>query len=319
MDDARRLEINDVAPTSLNHITGQQSVVEQVRIALDAAFEDGRKMDSCLLVGPPGCGKSAVARVIASEMATDFHEVIGQSVSSPGDLNAFLLTAREKSVCHIDEAHEIKPALQTNLYLALDQRKLFVSGGKSIQALPIHDFTLLLSTTDEFCLLQPLRDRMRLVLRFDFYSEDELATVLRHRAKCLRWEVDEQILPLIAKRSRGTPRLALRVLQACYRVCRARSERFITQDHLSRACALEQIDEMGLGPIEQRYVAILRDGPQRLNVIASLLGLPTRTISTVSEPFLIRVGLVIKDDQGRRQLTGAGYEHAAQIERLLRG
>lgn len=313
MDENRSAEIGDVNPSSLNHIIGNRSVVEQVRVALDAAFEDGRRMDSALLVGGPGLGKSALARVIASEMATDFHEVIGQSISSPGDLNAFLLTAREKSVCHIDECHELKPALQTALYLAIDQRKLFMGGGKSIQSLAIADFTLLLSTTDEYSLLQPLRERMRLVLRFDFYSGDELTMVLRHRAKCLRWEVDDEVLPLIARRSRGTPRLALRLLQSCNRVCRAQGESRITQDHLARACSLEQIDELGLGPIEQRYIAIVRNGPERLNVIASLLGLPPRTISQVSEPFLIRAGLIVKDDQGKRQLTGVGYEHAARF------
>ena len=126
----RGVEINDVAPTSLNHIIGQRSVVDQVRVGLDAAFEDARRMDSCLLVGPPGCGKSALARVIAAEMATDFHEVIGQSISCPADLNAFLLTARERAVCHIDEAHELRKEYQTALYLALDQRKLFTGGGK---------------------------------------------------------------------------------------------------------------------------------------------------------------------------------------------
>jgi holliday junction DNA helicase RuvB len=193
----------------------------------------------------------------------------------------------------------------------LDKRKLFMGGRKSIQSLPIADFTLLLSTTDEYCLLQPLRERMRLVLRFEFYSEDELATVLRHRAKCLRWKIEEQVLPLIAQRSRGTPRLALRLLQACHRVCRSQGETSITQDHLQRACDLEQIDEMGLGPIEQRYIGILRDGPQRLNVISSMIGLPSRTVSQVTEPFLIRAGLVVKDDQGRRQLTGVGYERGA--------
>lgn len=144
---------------------------------------------------------------------------------------------------------------------------------------------------------------MRLTLRFDFYGDDELSTVLKHRAKCLRWEVEEQVLPLIAKRSRGTPRLALRLLQACYRVCRAGGETYITEDHLSRACELEQVDELGLGPIEQRYISILRDGPSRLNMLASMLGLPARTVSQVTEPFLIRAGLLIKDDQGRRQLT----------------
>jgi holliday junction DNA helicase RuvB len=312
MHEDRATEINDVAPTSLNHIIGQKSVVEQVRVGLDAAFEDRRRMDSCLLVGPPGCGKSAVARIIAAEMATDLHEVIGQSITSPADLNALLLSAKEKAVVHIDECHELRKDFQTTLYLAIDQRKLFMGGGKSIQSLPICNFTLLLSTTDEYCLLQPLRDRMRLVLRFEFYSDEELTTVLKHRAKCLRWEVDEAVLPLIAQRSRGTPRLALRLLQSCYRVCRSLGETSITQDHLQRACNLEQIDELGLGPTEQKYLSILRDGPQRLNVFASLLGLPARTVSQVTEPFLIRAGLVIKDDQGRRQLTGIGYEHAAK-------
>ena len=269
-------------------------------------------MDGCLLVGSPGLGKSALARVIASELVADFHEIIGQSIKSPADLNAFLLTAKEKSVCHIDEAHELKKEFQTALYLAIDQRKLFIGGGKSIQSLPIADFTLLLSTTDEYSLLQPLRDRMRLVLRFEFYSEDELTTVLRHRAKCLKWEVEDAVLPLIAKRSRGTPRLALRLLQSSYRVCRSQAETSITQDHLDRACALEQVDELGLGPVEQKYIGILRDGPQRLNVIASMIGLPSRTVSQVTEPFLIRAGFVVKDDQGRRCLTTLGYEHASR-------
>jgi len=116
---------------------------------------------------------------------------------------------------------------------------------------------------------------------------------------------------LIAQRSKGTPRLALRLLQASRRVCRAEGEETITVDHLQRACVLEQLDDLGLGPTEQQYLRLLADGPMRLNVIASALGLPTRTVSQVTEPFLIRVGLIAKDDQSRRQLTAAGYEHVS--------
>ena len=309
MSDQRANEVNEFSPSSLSHIVGQKSVVEQVRVALDAAFQDARKMDSCLMVGPPGCGKSALANVVAQEMATDFHEVLGQSIAKPADLNALLLSATDKAIIHIDEAHELRKEFQTTLYLALDQRKLVLAGGKSIQNLPIADFTLLLSTTDEYRLLQPLRDRMRLLLRFEFYSTEELISILRHRTKCLGWEVEESVVPLIAERGRGTPRLSLNLLQACQRVSRSEGEDHISSAHFQRACHLEQIDNLGLGPVEQQYISILSEGPLRLNVIASMIGLPARTISHVTEPFLIRVGLLTKDDQGRRQLTAQGYEH----------
>jgi Holliday junction DNA helicase RuvB len=181
--------------------------------------------------------------------------------------------------------------------------------------LPLADFTLLLSTTDEYCLLQPLRDRMKLLLRFDFYTPEELTTVVVQRAKGLGWDVQETAFPMIAARARGTPRLALRLLQAARRVCRSQGGHTITLAHLETACELEGIDALGLGPTEQKYLTILAHGPTRLNVIASTLGLPTRTVSQVTEAFLIRAGLIAKDDQGRRQLTQQGREHVQQLSR----
>jgi holliday junction DNA helicase RuvB len=299
-------EINDISPTSLSHIVGQKSVVEQVQVAVEAAFADSRKFDHALLIGPPGVGKTQLASVIAEEMAVEFAEALGQSIKNPGDLNALLLAAKDKSVLHVDEAHELKKEYQTALYRAVEGRKLFIQGRATI---PLADFTLLLSTTDEYCLLQPLRDRMKLILRFSFYTEDELTVLLKQRTRALNWSVDEGVFPLIAQRSRGTPRLALRLLQSARRVCRAEGERTITLAHLERACGLEGIDTLGLGPSEQEYLRILAEGDSRLNVIASRLGLPARTVSQVTEPFLIRAGLVIKDDQGRRQLTALGREH----------
>ncbi len=262
---------------------------------MEAAWADQKKFDHALLVGPPGVGKSALANVIAREMATSLHEVLGQSITNPADFNALLLSAKDRDVVHVDEAHELRTEYQTALLMALDQRKLFVSSGRpgrTPQAIPLADFTLLLSTTDEFNLVQPLRDRMKLVLRFQFYAEAELADLLRQRGQALRWDVAEEVLPLIAQRARGTPRLALRLLQSCRRVCRAANERAITAEHLARACDLEQVDGLGLGPVEQQYLRAVADGASRLNVIGSLLGLPTRTVAQVTEPFLMRIGLM---------------------------
>jgi Holliday junction DNA helicase RuvB len=307
-------DVGDVSPTSLKHLIGQRGVIDQVSVALEAAFADAKKFDNSLLVGPPGLGKSALAQVIAAEMATGFHEVLGQSITEPADLNALLLGASDRDVVHIDECHELAKEYQTALYLAIDQKRIILTGGKlgrSPQSIPLADFTLLLSTTDEYGLLQPLRDRMKLTLRFEFYGVEDLTSLLAQRSRALGWQVEAAILPLIARRARGTPRLALRLLQAARRVSRAEGESVIIDGHLLRACQLEGIDEAGLGPTEQKYLGVLLDGNNRLNVIASMLGLPARTVSQVVEPFLMRLGLIIKDDQGRRQLTQQGREHLA--------
>lgn len=306
-------DVNDIKPTSISHIVGQRKVVEQVKVALDAAQQDGRKFDSAMLVGPPGAGKTSTSQIIANEMATDFIEVLGQSINGIADLNALLLSATDRAVLLIDEAAELDKTLQVSLYLALDQKRVLLQGsrkGSAPMSVPIADFTLLLATTDEYELLQPLRDRMRLVLRFEFYSDEELVQILRHRLRGLGWEFHEEILPLIAQRSRGTPRLALRTAQAAHRVARSEGEHTVSLRHFEKATLLEDLDAKGCGPTEQKYLQIVAEGPTRLNVIASRLGLPTRSVSEVVEPYLIRSGLVVKDDQGRRQLSADGREHA---------
>ncbi len=306
-------DIHDAAPSSLSHIVGQRSVVDQLRVALDASFEDQKRLDDCLLVGPPGLGKTQIASVVARELATKCHEALGQSITCPADLNALLLAAKDNELVFIDEAHELQKLFQTSIYLALDKRKVSVISSRSIQSIPLANFSLILGTTDEFSLLAPLRDRMRLVLRFQFYQVEDLTQIIVHRAKAVQWEIDNSVPVLIAQRARGTPRLALRLLQACRRVCCAEGEHIITVEHLRKACALEGLDDQGLGPTEQQYLKILAEGASRLNVVASMLGLPSRTLAEVTEPFLLRAGYILKDDAGRRQLTALGRERVQEL------
>ncbi len=305
----KAIEVNDVAPTSLSHIIGQRNVVEQLQVALDAAFADNKKLDDCMFSGGPGLGKSALANVLACEMASGFHELLAQSVSNIGELNAVLLAAKDKDVVFLDEIHELKPELQTTLYLALDKRKVFINGGKTIQSIPLANFTLILATTDPHKCLAPLRSRMKLYLELTYLSADELALVVLQRSRALGWPLDDDVPPLIGQRSKGTPRLALRLLQSARRVCRSEGDSTITVSHLQRACELEQLDEIGLGPSERRYLEILSQGSTRLNVIGSTLGLAPATITEVIEPFLIRSGLVTKDKNSLRQLTSEGWKH----------
>ena len=311
----RPTDINEARPSSVTHLIGQPSVKDQITVALDSAQQDNRKFDHALLVGPPGMGKTAASQIIAAEMGTDFIEVLGQSLKGVADLNVLLLQATDRAVVFIDEAHELEKTLQTALYLAVDQRLILLQSsrkGSMPAAVPIQDFTLLLATTDEYQLLQPLRDRMRLTLRFQFYSPDDLEKIARMRASSLGWEVEPEVFSMSSIRSKGTPRLVLRLLQAAHRVARAEASDVITAAHLERACTLDGIDHLGLGQTEQQYLGVLLEGPTRLNMLASRLGLPTRTVASVTEPFLIRANLIVKDDQGRRQLTAEGREHAAK-------
>jgi len=304
------LDINDVSLSSLKHLIGNEASKRSIQVALDYAQTEGTAFPSTMLLGGPGLGKSSIAGLIAAEMAADFREVIGQSLSTAADLNQLLLSATDRSVVHIDEAHELPSTLQTTLYLALDKKTIFVTiAGRAPQPIRLPNFTLILSTTDEYCLLQPIRERARLILRLSYLSVAELSQVVLYRSRALSWDVHESVLPLIAQRAKGTPRLALRLLQSCRRVCRAEGQKTITAKHLETATDLDQIDSLGLDATEQRYLQILAEGPVRLNVIASRLGLPTRTVQVVTESSLIRLELIGKDSSGQRELLPKGRDH----------
>lgn len=310
-------EVNDLTPSSLNHIIGQPHVVEQIKVALDACQQDGNPFPHSLLVGPAGTGKSQIANVIAKEMASDFEEVLASSLNE-GSLNALLLSAKDKGIIHIDECHQLK-SLFEKLYFAMDKKVVVIGkkNGRSPQTIPLNDITILLSTTEEYSLPQSIRDRCKLNLQLQFYSEEDLAQLIYIRSKILKWEVHPSVIPQIAQRSKQTPRIGLRLFQSCRRVCRALGEHEITDKHLHKACLLERIDNHGLDQNQQQYIKILLDGDSKLNVIASRIGLPSKTVSAVIEPFLIRAGFVIKNEKAGRQLTAMGRGHAIDLSEAI--
>ena len=233
-------EINDVAPTSLSHVQceSNRGVIEQCRVAIDAAFADDRRLDDILLTGPPGVGKSSLSYVLSQEMAVPFHEVLGQNIRTAADLNSLLLSCESKAICLIDEIHEAPPAIQTALYMALDKRQIMVRSGSSIQAIPVADFTLVAATTEPYQILEPLRQRAKLHLELSFLSQSDLVTVVERRCRALSWDIEPAVLSEIAKRARGVPRLALSLTASARRVSRADGRTLITTEDLSRALEL---------------------------------------------------------------------------------
>jgi Holliday junction DNA helicase RuvB len=301
----------NVRPTSLRHLVGMAKIREQVQIAIDSSFADGTKFPSTLLCSEPGLGKSELVNVIKHEMAVDLHHIIGSSVGHISDLNGLLLGAQDKDIIYINECDSLKNEFQTALYLALDRGKVVLSGGKSgksPQSIPIPDVTIILDSNFESSVLPALKDRMKQVLYVPFYSEEELTEILRRRVRALGWAVQDEVLPYLASLSKGTPRQALRLLSASHRVSRSGDEKVVTVGHAKRAVGLEGLDEKGLTLPEQSYLRALADGVSRLGVISSRIAMPTSTVQRVVEPYLIRSGLISKDE-GRRELTAAGREH----------
>ena len=306
-------ELRDVQPSSFSHVIGQENAKAALRIAVDYAFQAQKKLDDLILAGPPGLGKSALVSVLADELAVPFMEILAQSVSSAAELNSVLLSA-SNGILFLDEIHLLSQANQHLILQVLDKRRIFLNGGKSVQSIPVADFTLVGATTDLDGVIQPLQDRFKMVLHLDYYTNDELAEIVRQRCRALAWEHEPELLQAIAQRARQTPRIALRLLQSAHRVSVAEGADSITVAHLERACEIERISPRGLDNMQQKYVNLLAQGPLRLNVLASMLGVSTTVLTKTVEPFLLRSGIVVKDG-GIRSLTQIRQESDTAIWR----
>lgn len=305
-----------MVPT-VNHWVGQHEAIQRFRVALEASWNDGTRLPHMLFVGGPGLGKTELAHVAAREMGVTLHERIAQVVSSRGAMNGLLLQAADKDIVFLDEIHELPPHVQTILYRAMEGSQLSIQGRVSqTMAMPLKDFTVIGATTDEFRLLGPLRDRFKLILPFIAYDVDSLTTITLQRARTMGIALDRLLGVEIATRSKGTPRLAIRLLESCHRFTRSRGDDRITQRHLEQTLSLDGLDSLGLGPDEQRYLRFLAEhngDPVRLFTIESALGIHRRTIQWVIEPFLVKSGLIERRTQGRA-ITDAGLRHLGLIQ-----
>ena len=311
-DDQEPPDLRDIQLSSFSHVTGQRHVTQALKIAVDASFHEGKRLDEVLLCGPPGLGKSALVSVLAQELAVPFTEVLAQSITNTAELNSVLLSASE-GILFLDELHLLSAVNQHSILQVLDKRRLFIGGGKSIQSIPVAPFTLIGATTDPDGVIGPLVDRFRMVLHLDYYSEDELAEIVRQRLRVLRWDYGPELLEGIAKRARGTPRIALRLLQSAHRVQVAEGGNILTVNHLQRACEVERISDEGLDNVQQKYLQLLADGPLRLNVLASMLGVSTKVLTKTTESLLLRNRMIVKTDAGLRTLTESGLKHLKSL------
>lgn len=303
-------------PKSLAEFVGQSKVREQMSLLLNAAKLQSRTPDHMLLAGPPGLGKTTLAMIVAHESAQPLRVTSGPTVQHAGDLAAILSSLAPGEVLFIDEIHRMAKAAEEMLYLAMEDFRVDVMVGKGAGAnsisLEIAPFTLVGATTRSGMLPNPLRDRFGFIAHLEFYDDSELVEVLERTAAKLSVVVDKQALIEVAKRSRGTPRIANRLLRRVRDFALVAGQQNIDLDASRKALNLYEVDEIGLDRLDRSVLSVLVERfagkPAGLSTLAAAVGEEADTIESVVEPFLIRNGLISRSARGRIA-TRAGFEH----------
>ena len=315
--------VKDLRPRRFQDYVGQRAVVDSISIAVLAAKKRGDTLDHALFHGPPGLGKTTIAHIIARELDSMLVHTSGPALERPADVVGLLSNLKVGDVLFIDEIHRLSHTVEEYLYSAMEDFRVdFMTGSgafaKSIN-LPLQPFTLIGSTTRAGMLSAPLRERFGLAYHLDFYSTEELAQVVTRSAGILDVDIDESGAVEIARRSRGTPRISNRLLRRVRDFAEVRELGTTTAAVASEALEIEGVDALGLDRLDRLYLTILsknyQGGPAGIQALAATINEDQQTLEDVVEPFLLKIGFVVRTPQGRRT-TPEGFEHIGLPPRL---
>jgi holliday junction DNA helicase RuvB len=303
-------------PRTLDDYIGQDRVRENLHVSIEAAKQRGEALDHVLLYGPPGLGKTTLASVIANELGVPMRATAGPVIEKAGDLAAMLTTLQDRDVLFIDEVHRMNPAIEEILYPAMEDYELDIMIGQGPSArsvkVPVQQFTLIGATTRTGLLTAPLRARFGIVHRLDFYGEAEIREIVERSARILGVPIDRDAAIEIAQRSRGTPRVANRLLRRVRDYAQVRASGHITLDVARRALSLLEVDERGFDEIDRRLLRTIIEkfngGPVGVASLAAAMSEERDAIEDIYEPFLIQIGFLDRTPRGR-VATASAYTY----------
>src|SRR5881398_3682511 len=315
VDDDASFELK-LRPRRLQEFIGQKKVKDNLAVAIQAAKSRGEALDHVLLYGPPGLGKTTLATIIANEMGVDYQQTSGPVLQIKGDLTAILTNLREQQVLFFDEVHRLQPALEELLYSALEDYKLDIIIGQGPSArthtMDVKPFTFVAATTRAGLLSAPLRSRFGIVLRLEFYTVEDLKIIVERSAEILGVEVNREGALEIASRSRGTPRIANRLLRRVRDYAQVRGAGKIDLPTAQAALQMLEVDRHGFDEIDRKLLLTIiekyQGGPVGVNTLAAALAEEPDAIEEIYEPFLIQIGFLNRTPRGR-VATQLAYEH----------